>query len=134
MLDLRDAKPGDQYRIYLDAEKKMTDTPGLRTVLATVVAISDFDKSYILLGWKSGQEMPSNAIGRESTTGSNTYLKNQEAYKFGRSVYRTHKVAVQILNGLDGFPCRKCTNFFPYAVPNRPDGTLLCWSCRDGKK
>lgn len=134
MLDLRDARPGDQYRVYIDADKQMTSTPGLNTILATVVATSETDKSYVLLGWKEGQEMPSNVISRSSTSAGNTYAKRQEEYVFGRTVYRTQKVAIQIINGLDGFPCSRCTNFYAYAVPNRPDGTLLCWSCRDGKK
>ena len=30
----------------------------------------------------------------------------------------------------DGMYCRKCQNFYQYAEPNQPDGTLLCYSCR----
>lgn len=31
----------------------------------------------------------------------------------------------------DGMFCRKCQVFFQYAEPNQPDGTLLCYSCRN---
>lgn len=31
----------------------------------------------------------------------------------------------------DGMFCRKCQSFYKYAEPNRPDGTLLCYSCRN---
>lgn len=31
----------------------------------------------------------------------------------------------------DGMFCRKCQNFYKFAEPNRPDGTLLCYSCRN---
>lgn len=29
-----------------------------------------------------------------------------------------------------GEVCKKCRDFYPYAVPNQVDGTLICWSCR----
>ena len=29
--------------------------------------------------------------------------------------------------------CAICENSYPYAVANRPNGTLICWSCRDTK-
>ncbi len=31
----------------------------------------------------------------------------------------------------DGMFCRRCQIFFQYAEPNQPDGTLLCYSCRN---
>ncbi len=31
----------------------------------------------------------------------------------------------------DGMFCRKCQLFYKYAEPNQPDGTLLCYSCRN---
>ena len=30
----------------------------------------------------------------------------------------------------DGCICTKCRELFPYAEPNQPDGTLICYSCR----
>lgn len=30
----------------------------------------------------------------------------------------------------DGCICEKCEEYYPYAVPNQSDGTLICWSCR----
>ena len=32
----------------------------------------------------------------------------------------------------DGCSCRVCHNFFHMAVPNRPSGHMICWSCRQG--
>lgn len=32
----------------------------------------------------------------------------------------------------DGCACKKCKNFFPMAVANQEDGTLICYSCRQG--
>lgn len=30
----------------------------------------------------------------------------------------------------DGEFCKKCDNFYEFAEPNQPDGTLICYSCR----
>lgn len=30
-----------------------------------------------------------------------------------------------------GCNCVKCGDIFPYAEPNQPDGTLICYSCRN---
>lgn len=30
-------------------------------------------------------------------------------------------------NGID---CKKCQLHYPYAVPNQPDGTLICYGCK----
>lgn len=30
----------------------------------------------------------------------------------------------------DGETCTKCKEFFPFAEPNQPDDTLICYSCR----
>lgn len=30
----------------------------------------------------------------------------------------------------DGEKCCKCDTFYPFSEPNRPDGTLVCYSCR----
>lgn len=31
----------------------------------------------------------------------------------------------------DGCKCVNCKEFYPMAVPNQPDNTLICYSCRD---
>lgn len=35
-------------------------------------------------------------------------------------------------NHSDGYACKKCKDFFPYAEPNQEDGTLVCYACRHG--
>jgi len=30
----------------------------------------------------------------------------------------------------DGLICQKCKNFYEFAEPNQPDGSLICYSCR----
>jgi hypothetical protein len=31
----------------------------------------------------------------------------------------------------EGMNCEKCNEFYPYAVPNQKNGTLICYSCRN---
>lgn len=32
----------------------------------------------------------------------------------------------------DGCDCKTCKNFFQFAEPNQADGSMICWSCRNG--
>jgi hypothetical protein len=32
---------------------------------------------------------------------------------------------------LDGIACKICKEFFSYAASNQPDGTMICFSCRE---
>lgn len=32
----------------------------------------------------------------------------------------------------DGCDCKKCKVFYQYSEPNKDDGTLVCWACRNG--
>lgn len=36
----------------------------------------------------------------------------------------------QIQDYPNGLNCRKCNDHFPWAEPNQPDGTLICFACR----
>lgn len=42
------------------------------------------------------------------------------------------KKEVKIKDGRDGCDCIKCKEFYPFAEPNQEDGTLICFSCRNG--
>lgn len=48
-----------------------------------------------------------------------------EAAVGGRRLYDPYR---------DALACTLCEEIYPYAVANRPDGTLICWSCRSTKK
>lgn len=131
-MDLRDAKLGDVYRIFTSEDKTLADYPTLFTMLATVIATKKpgLGKGFIL-GWKKDQEHPEGSASRSSTSSENEYVPNQADYVYGVAVVSTLLAATKVVNGLDGMFCRRCGNFSHYAVPNRPDGTLLCWSCRN---
>lgn len=131
-MDLSQAKLGDQYRIFLDEGGNILPSPSMRTLVATVIGTKKPGYGTdILLGWLTKESAPSNSRDRSQTSLENDYVPNQASYKRGITVKRSLPVAIKIINGLDGFPCKRCTNFFPYALPNQSDGTLICWSCRN---
>jgi len=133
-MDLSKAELGDQFRIFIDAGGNISLSPSMNTLVATVIATKKAPYGTgVMLGWKDDQPHPPEATARSNTSIENNYVPNQAEYKFGKTVKRGLLVAIQILNGLDGFPCKKCTNFFPYSQPNQKDGTLICWSCRQGR-
>ena len=138
-MNLKYAELGDVYRIFLDAGGNISSSPSMNTILATVIATKKPGVpgygTKLILGWLLDQPVPPEAAARNSggTSSENDYVPNQALYKHGKTVERSLPVAVKIVNGLDGFPCRKCTNFYPYALPNQTDGTLVCWSCRQSR-
>lgn len=131
-MDLKNAQLGDQYRIFVDSSGQVTDRPGMKTMLATVIATKKPRVgSGLILGWKKNEEHPSNASPRSNPSEENDYVPNHALFVYGKSVNRSLPIAVQIFNGLDGFPCKNCQTFFPQALANQNDGTLICWSCRN---
>lgn len=130
-MNLKDAKLGDRYRVFLNADREMISQPSMHTIPATVIAISKPEiGTGLILGWLPDETHPLNAGARTTGSTENDYVPSQASYTYGKRVSFTHLVAIKIVNGVDGFPCRRCRNFYEYAVPNREDGTLLCWSCR----
>lgn len=131
-MDLSKAKLGEEYRIFVDGGGNISGVPSMDTLIATVIAVKKPGYgSDLILGWKKDQKHATDARSRSTPSTENDYVPNQTSYDYGKSVKRTLLVATQILNGLDGFPCKRCTTFYPQALPNQKDGTLICWSCRN---
>jgi hypothetical protein len=130
-MDLKDAKLGDQYRIFVNSSHELIDKPSRYTMLATVIATKKPSLGNgIILAWKKNEERPDNVSPRSTPSTENDYVLNQNLYTHGKSVKRDLLVASKIINGMDGFPCKRCHNYYEFAVPNQDDGTLVCWSCR----
>lgn len=133
-MDLRDAELGDQYRVFIDDKGMLSTEPGMLTMVTTIIAIKKPSQGKgVILGWKATQEKPKNALPRHTTSNLNDYILDEKQYTHGIAMALDLSVAVKIVNGLDGFSCTKCSNFYPYALPNQANGTLICWSCRNGR-
>lgn len=48
-------------------------------------------------------------------------------------VYIDASLVYSVARKQDGTVCRLCKELFPYALPNRPDGSLICYSCRQSR-
>lgn len=131
-MDLSQAKLGEVYRVFVDAGGNLSGVPSADTLIATVIATKKIGLGNgLILGWRNDQKHPTDVTERKSPSLENDYLPNQASFNYGKAVKRNLLVAIQIINGLDGFPCKKCTTFYPQALPNQKDGTLICWSCRN---
>ena len=40
---------------------------------------------------------------------------------------------VRLYRRVPGMMCRHCQEFYYMSEPNEPEGTLLCWSCRENR-
>lgn len=45
--------------------------------------------------------------------------------------YISFSFILNIKSFLDGLHCKKCKEFIDMAEPNQPDGTIICWSCKN---
>ena len=54
----------------------------------------------------------------------NNFLAQQLELKF----YEAEVVEEKIVYG---HKCKRCDTWYEHATANQPDGTLICWSCRN---
>lgn len=50
-----------------------------------------------------------------------------------RLIYVLSSYIVRLGARLDGCLCVQCGEFYAFAQPNRGDGKLVCWSCRNDR-
>lgn len=78
-----------------------------------------------------------NYIFLNQTTKLDKYLCKQlqidEKFIDENIIYISENLIYQISSVLDGAFCVICNTFCQYACANQPDGTLICWSCRQNK-
>lgn len=47
------------------------------------------------------------------------------------TIFVPDKMIYKVSARLDGCHCDQCDEFYSYAEPNQPNGTLICFSCRN---
>ena len=101
-----------------------------RNVLTQIIKswAQDHDVNYQLAAPEPGDE------GVVNTAAFFTWLVKQTEAKIDL-ITLLDRLELYVLNVKnkrypDGLFCHKCHNWYQYAEPNQPDGTLLCYSCR----
>ena len=117
-------------------------TPGTQVlycgVKAWVVGKSPVRSDLYLLGWKKGE--PAGGMGWELGPEGAAIQALCKKYNCILGWNVDSDIKVTLLNSPKassansaGLTCRRCYQFFPMAVANRPDGvSLICYSCRQG--
>ena len=57
-------------------------------------------------------------------------LKINPKFLGSKMLYIETSLVGKVRKILDGMTCVSCHQFYDYAEPNQPNGTLLCFSCR----
>ena len=97
--------------------------------------------SQILISWAQDHDPNFNIAsqspgddGVDNTSGLFTWLiKNTEAnIDMITLLDRLELYTINVKNRKfpDGYFCCKCKNWYQFAEPNQPDGTLICYGCR----
>lgn len=55
----------------------------------------------------------------------------EEINLFGKCISSIFRKSRNVSSSSDGQTCKTCNVFYPYAIANQDDGTLICWSCRN---
>jgi len=57
-------------------------------------------------------------------------LKINSKFLGSKMLYIETALVGKVKKTLDGMTCSSCLQYYDYAAPNQPDGTLVCFSCR----
>lgn len=133
-MNLKNAKIGQKYRLYLDDEDRVTVEKVTNNVITGTVIAEGIDGSLVLFGWKKDEQHPKNSKPREGINLSSSfrYGADQKAFSYSLSAVTTGIAHSKTVGPgeFDGCQCKKCHTFYAYAEPNQEDGTLICYSCR----
>ena len=137
-MNLSNAKLGERYNFFLDEENCVVGNLSSSTITGTVIGIQD--SGDLIIGWKSNGVYPTNAWNRGVKVLTTVYVSNESEYDLV-AAYPTNlqvhsKVSDNVRSGIssvssDGLACKRCLEYYQYAVPNQKDGSLLCYSCRN---
>lgn len=98
------------------------------TFEATIQHIAPDRHASILLGWKDGEKRLTLSWGLHSGLAGGHML---EGYQYGYWI--TPSYLIPVVGGTSasqGMKCARCGEFNSYAVPNQPDSTHKCYTCR----
>lgn len=130
-MKLGDVPDGSVVYVYLDGDGEIVITPTGSRLLAHVVRR---DKGgSVLLAWKVGEQAFHRALmwGERPDGKVPGFVRGYWVVGYTECELVGQPVSI----GAAATPpvcCRKCGTFSPYSQPNRPNGTFICYSCRQG--
>lgn len=112
---------------------KLGDIVTWNSLQSTIIGIpiNGFNKGLILLGWqdnKNGWMLDSDS---KDLIGNTNLINNISQYitAYWVPIYEI-KLIKSTIKQNHSVQCKRCQNKdFPYAEPNQPDGSFICWSC-----
>ena len=136
---LKDVPIGSRVKMYTDKDGEyIRNEITTYTVEAWVLGLHT-NSDLILLGWKQGEQCPDCAWKHSGRTVQMQSGEMPSDFIAGYWMSDTYMVvgivgSAAAVSSVDpnhkGMFCRGCRNWYDYAVPNRPSGNLVCWSCR----
>lgn len=130
-MQLKDCKAGDRVEFWVslnqNGDLSLSPTPTDFTNVG--VAIFFDTDGTVLVGWHTNDRFPMEA--KQADTFINPKIKPL-LVDFAQAAWVQNYAEIsRVLPGL-GMVCsgRYCNAFNEYAAANQPDGTYLCWSCR----
>jgi hypothetical protein len=124
---MTELRAGDRVDIRVKDAKLVSPYRGYDEIMTfEIVAISDEDCGYYLY-------VPSYYVIRGTLVADQYVCKRLRIDKrfMGENIIHIDgNMIANVHARLDGTRCSKCQDFYPYAVPNQPNHTLICWSCR----
>jgi hypothetical protein len=129
------AKVGDKVRIFVE-DSTPCGRQAITTEEARIIGKYPHTKSCglnfsFVFGWKSeGIGYPNAGVDiREPVSNIAEYTHIYKWYPMDVWVAEIIGSEPVVIKS-EGCFCKRCGDFFPYAVPNMKDGTLKCYSCR----
>lgn len=59
------------------------------------------------------------------------FLQIDPKYIGEHIIYILESMVCKIKSKIDGCACKRCKEFYHMAEPNQPDGSMICWICRN---
>lgn len=147
MTKLDKARAGDKARVYMTKSGQISefyrdDRSDFILCEFDIIAVgknNTYNTYYILVSYKNENYYASSTINLNDMCYSPDWNIDEIIDKSPNlSKYHNHRVrwldknrVFEIVKGgPDGCSCKVCREFYDMAVPNQPDGTLICYSCR----
>jgi hypothetical protein len=136
MTDINDPTPTDGYGNWIQGTLPIAapigatgpiGNAGVAGVTGTGITISNGYISWNNGSWTIGG---SGAAGGGVTVINSTGWTNGTIYTFPTGQLDLPLPEEKKKDSSDGCSCKKCKEFYPMAVSNQPDGSMVCYGCR----